>query len=393
MLLFFILILIFLYFYNMYYKHIGFSALLIFFISTVCLSLFSFECIYREIDYFLSDELYYINFALDKVPYHVDRFLWFFINDLILNHDISLNNFALKIINIPIAACLLIVLWLIFRDKRVFWIPIILPYFALIATKNIRDIPIFLFTALTSFLFHHPKPIYVVFGLISLTMLFLLRPFAAGVLFIILLIQISFFTIKPIYRFKISKKHLIKVFLIFIICLSILPITLPSFKTLTARYYDWYIYTTGEGRSMMERNRVQSDPLYASGSKTRDFLVAGIRYAVTPIPTSLIKRALEGGSSWGIVDDLIRVINQIGYYLMILFLIINAQYIHTVFLKLAPSGKAIIMSLLTYWPIYSWHLYGVTHQRLKLPLQIVVFLIAMGVLEYKKNYRMSFMKS
>lgn len=380
-----IVTIIFLFYYKKYYKETGPSPLLIFFIAAFFLSLYCFECIYRGIEFFLSDEVFYINTASEKLPSRPERFLWILINNLILNHDISFNGFALKIINIPIAACFLIVLWLIFRDKKIFLIPVILPYVAFIAIKNFRDIPILLFTALTILLFHHRKPACMVLGLISLAMLFLLRPFAAGITFIILLLQICFSTIKPIYKLKLSKLPLIKVFLIFIICLSILPVTAQTLKSTIVKQYNWFIHTTSEeGQRMMERIRVQSDPRYASGNRTRDFFIASIRYVATPMPTSLIGRAMEGGSDWGIVDDLIRIVNQFWYYLILIFLIINAPYIPTVFLKFTPAGKALILSMLTYWPIYSFHLYGVSHQRQKLPFQIAVFLIAMAVWENRK---------
>ena len=139
MLLFSTITVAFLFYYNKYYRETGHSPLLIFYVSIFLLSLFSFECSLRGIDFFVSDEIKYINAASNKLPSMPNRFLWYFINDLIINHDISLNGVALKLTNIPIAALLLIVLWRIFRDKRIFIIPIVLPYFAYIATKNIRD--------------------------------------------------------------------------------------------------------------------------------------------------------------------------------------------------------------------------------------------------------------
>jgi hypothetical protein len=389
-----IITIIFLFYYKKYYKKTGLSPLLIFFIATFFLSFFCLECIYRGTDFFFSDEVSYINAASDKLPSRPDRFLWYFINDLILNHDISLNGFALKVINIPFAAGFLLVLWYIFRHKKVFLIPVILPYFAFIATKNIRDIPIFLFTALTILLFHHRKPIYMVLSLISLGMLFLLRPFAAVIVFIISLLQICLLTIKSLKGLAISKRFSQKILILVVIVMIISPFAVTVVRHSIVSHYNYFIYTTfAEGYEMLIKNRVQNDPRYASGNKFRDFCVASVRYAVTPIPTSILGRLMKGGSEyWGLVDDLIRVVNQFGYYFMLVFLILNVRYIPAVFLKLTPAGKAFILSFLTYWPIYSYHLYGVTHQRLKLPLQIVVFLIAISVFEYKKSKSMNRIK-
>ncbi len=386
-----IITIIFLFYYKKYYKKTGSYPLLIFYVSLFLLSLFSLECYLRGIEFFVSDESKYINAALDHVSTDFNRFLWYFINDLIINYDISFNGFALKIINIPIAAGLLLLLWHIFKNKKVFLIPVVLPYFALIATKNLRDIPIFFFTTLTIFLFHHRKPIYIILSLVSLGMLFLLRPFAAAIVFIILLSQICLTTIKSLKSFKISQKILILI----IIGVIISPVIVPRVHNSIVKHYNWFNYTIlGSGYEIKSEKRVQGDPRYSSGNKVKDFCVASVRYAVTPIPTSILGRLLEGGTEmWGILDDLIRFLNQLGYYIMLVYLIKNARYFPKVFLELTPAGKAFILSLLPYWPIYSLHLFGVTHQRLKIPLQIVVFLIAMGVLEYKKMHNFVKMNS
>ena len=103
----------------------------------------------------------YIDIALGRIweaPSGLDRYLWILLNRLILNYDIYIDGIPLKLINIPFAALLIMVLWRIFKDKRIFLIPVILPYLAILSIKNLRDIPIFLLSALSVYLFHHPKP-------------------------------------------------------------------------------------------------------------------------------------------------------------------------------------------------------------------------------------------
>ena len=170
------------------------------------------------------------------------------------------------------------------------------------------------------------------------------------------------------------------------------PYVVPVVRHSIVKHYNWFIYTTfGEGYEMKVEKRVQNDPQYASGNRVKDFCVASVRYAVAPIPTSIFVRILEGGSeAWGVVDDIIRFLNQIGYYVLSGYLIINARNIWPAFHKMSVSGRAFILYLLTYWPIYSYHLYGKSHQRLKLPLQIAILLIAIGVSRYKINKRKSF---
>jgi len=386
-----ILTTIFLFYYKKYYKVTGSSPLLIFFISLFLLSFISLEYALRGTAFFISDELSYINIGLGKVawPSGTDRLLWFYINYLLLNYDVSFNGIALKLINIPIAACFLMALWFIFRDKKIFLIPVILPYFAVIATKNLRDIPIFLFTTLTILLFHHRKPIYMVLSLISLAMLYLLRPFAAGIVFIILVLQIFLLTIKPLKKLAISRRYSLKILILIIIAIIITPFAVPSVQYKIGGYYNYFIYTTFEkGQEQLIENRVQNDPRYASGNRVKDFLVASVRYAVTPRPTSLFGLLMAGGSRyWGAVDVLINIVNQIGYYVLSVYLIINARNAWYAFRQMSVMGRAVIVCLLTYWPIYSFHLYGITHQRLKLPMQISIFLIAMCVSKFKQNRR------
>jgi len=229
----------------------------------------------------------------------------------------------------------------------------------------------------------------MVLSLISLAMLYLLRPFAAGIVFIILVLQIFLLTIKPLKKLAISRRYSLKILILIIIAIIITPFAVPSVQYKIGGYYNYFIYTTFEkGQEQLIENRVQNDPRYASGNRVKDFLVASVRYAVTPRPTSLFGLLMAGGSRyWGAVDVLINIVNQIGYYVLSVYLIINARNAWYAFRQMSVMGRAVIVCLLTYWPIYSFHLYGITHQRLKLPMQISIFLIAMCVSKFKQNRR------
>lgn len=379
---------VFLFYYRKYYSEIGPFPLFIFYIALLFLSLFSLEFILSGLDFFESDEVSYLHIGSGIIewPSGPDRSLWFLTNYLLLNYDVSFNGIALKLINIPIAACFLMVLWFIFRDKKIFLLPIILPYFAIVATKNFRDIPILLFTALTVLLFHHPKLKLIILSLTSLAMLFLLRPFAAVIVFIILLFQMFFSTLKSFNGTTISKKYARKILILALISLTISPFVMSSIQTRIDQYYRWFIYTTFDvGREMLIQERVQGDPRYASGNRIRDFGVAGVRYAATPIPTSIFKRLLDGGTGeWGVIDDLIRFLNQVGFYFLTGYLIVNVRFILTAFRQMPTMGRGLVLCLLTNWPIYSFYLYGVGHQRNKIPFQIVFFLIAISISKHKQ---------
>ena len=193
-------------------------------------------------------------------------------------------------------------------------------------------------------------------------------------------------TIKPLKKLALSRRYSKKILILVIIALIITPFAVQTIQYKFGGYYNYFIYTTfDKGQEQLIENRVQNDPRYASGNRIKDFLVASVRYAVTPRPTSLFGLLMAGGSRyWGAVDVLINIVNQIGYYVLFGYLIINTRNVWSAFRQMSAMGRAVILCLLTYWPIYSFHLYGITHQRLKLPMQISIFLIAMGVSKFKK---------
>jgi len=363
-------------------KQTGLSPLLIFFIGGIFLVFFYFEHIIGGIPLFYSDEITYMS-AAKSVTQFSDRFLWYLINDFMLEYDLSFNGFMLKMINIPIAASTILVLWHIFKNKKIFLLPVVLPYFSFLATKNLRDIPILCLSFLSIFMFYSRKSSYVVVGCISLGMLFFLRPFAAGVITIIILLQIIYQVGKKLIKLKVYKKHIKKLVVLFIITLILIPLFGGNITMNIEKNLNRFIYFVIGGG---QEERAESRALhYTSGNKLKDFTVAGIRYIFTPIPTSIIIRAAVGESEWGLVDDLIRIFNQIIYYILLGYLIMNARYIPKIFTKMTYGQKAVILYLLSYWPIYSLYLYGVGHQRLKMPFQIAIFLIAILIKNYKKR--------
>ncbi len=298
-------------------KKIGLSPLLIFLISLSLLILFYFEHIISGLPLFYSDEIKYMDEAT-SVTLFSDRYLWYFINNLILQYDISFNGFMLKMINIPVAAGSLFVLWLIFKNKKIFLIPIILPYISFIATKNLRDIPILFLSFLSIYMFYRRKSLYFIIGFISSVLLFLLRPFAVVTIITIILLQMIYQIGKKIIKLKLYKAYIKKIAVLVIISLILVPIVGSFINITVEKNINRFLYIVfGEGQGISAEARVDSDPLYYSGNKFRDFIVSSIRYIFTPIPTSIIIRAISGGSEWGVVDDLIRIFHQIIYYVLL----------------------------------------------------------------------------
>ncbi len=379
------LTLVFIFFYLKEREKTGVTPLLIFFISLFCLTLFSLEYSIRVIDFFNSDEVGYINYNLNGLTNDPDRFLWYLINYLILNFDFSLNGLALKLINIPISALALIVLYYAFdKDKKVFFIPVFLPYFTYVATQNLRDPSILLFSILSIFLVYQKSIVMNIFGLCSLALLYLLRPFAAFIVLIIIGGQLLARFIKSLAGNSFKITVLKRSFVMLLLLVLLLPIILPAFQSKIDNYYDWFKYTTGEGQEQ-HINKVTSDYEYATGNRLVDFGLSSIRFVVTPFPHSIFLRFLQGGSEWGIADDFVRFLSQVGYYLLMGYLLLNYKFLFRVMRNFNRMQTTILGYLIMYWPIYSFHLYGGPHQRLKLPFQIVIFIMVICIARYKKQ--------
>lgn len=331
-----------------------------------------------NIDFFTSDEMHYYMVGSSGLPVLSDRFIYYLINYWIINHDIYLHGFSLKIINIVFYLGLIIVVYKIFdKNKYVFLLPFLLPYFAYLAIFNIRDTMILFFTALTIYFYFDKK--YVLLSIISIIILYLLRPFAAMLLLAIIILLYVFRSIGSVIKGKINIKAIV-VLVSMIVLLLIVSNTLIS-KIST--YQNWLEYTTGEG----EQQHIESVSGGSTfGNRGLDFIVSAVRYVTTPQPISLLKRLFQGGSNtWGITDDFVRLLNQISYFILLFFIIVNFKHIPIVFKVLKKSQAILIITLLSYWPIYSFHLYGITHQRLKIPFQIVVFLIFLIIINLKNR--------
>jgi len=382
MIIFTIIITIFLIYYIKYIKYTGLLPLLALFIGGIFLVLFYFEHIIGGIPLFYSDEILFMS-GTTSVTRFSEKYLWFLINDFMLKYDLSFNGFMLKMINIPVSAIALLVLWRIFKNKNIFLLPIALPYFSFIATKNLRDIPILCLSFFSIYMFYSRKSPYVILSCISLVILFFLRPFTACLITTIILLQIIYQIGKKLIKLKFYKNHIKKIVILFIITFILLPLFGGNIIMIIKHNLNKFIYyVIGEGHEELAELR---SPHYTSGNKLKDFIVAGIRYSFTPIPTSIIIRAAGGGSDWGFVDDLIRIYNQIIYYILLGYLIMNVRYITKIFTRMTYGQKAVILYLLSYWPIYSLYLYGVSHQRIKIPFQIAVFLIVFIIKNYKKR--------
>ncbi|MDH3614647.1 MAG: hypothetical protein OES10_15380 [Gammaproteobacteria bacterium] len=349
-------------------------------LAGIFLSLAGLEIISGSIDPLKSDELFYIETATStelSELFDKKRALWHGVNYWVLNVDIGLNGLALKVVNIPFYALLIYCLFRIFDRRKIVWLlPIFLPYSLWVSTFNLRDVPILLTTTLVAFLYAKPGA-QKYYAIVPLILLFMLRPFAAFVLGAIVGAVELMRLLRGVFKGIVSKRAVVGMAAGSVFAGLVIIVFWEPILEVSISYYRQFIFTTGEGR-VKHLDRIAS--AYKSQNILKDLVVSMVRYAATPIPTSMLERAMSGGSEmWGLVDDVVRLVHQTVYYGMIIYLVAHWQTAISVLRALRKEQTILVLTFLAYWPIYSFHLYGVTHQRSKLPLQIVVFLIVMLV--------------
>ena len=338
---------------------------------------------YAELGFFISDEIYYIDKASQGLLPWPDRYLWHLVNYIVVNFDIYLAGLPLKLINIPISIFSLLLLWKAFdKNFKVFYLPLFLPYYSFVAVFNFRDHLILFFTLFAVITFYSKGLKGLAGSFAAIIALFLLRPFIAVLIFIMLIGSVFLMGLSRLFHGGVNYKFcLVVVMTVAIVSVFYAPL-IHKFEG----YFIWYTYTTTVGSD--EHMQIVSGG-YATGNRMFDFGVSLVRYVATPLPTSIMFRLLEGGSAvWGWFDDVVRFFNQCGYYFLLIYLLINSKILFQA-LRVAGAMKNVILcSLMIYWPIYSFHLYGSTHQRLKIPFQLAIFLMFLLVRNRKRNCKL-----
>ncbi len=335
---------------------------------------------YTEVGFFKSDEIYYVDTAFNGLLPGPDRYLWHLINYFIVHVDIYLTGVPLKLINIPISVFTLLLLWKVFdKNYNVFYLPLFLPYYTFLSVFNLRDHLIILLSIAAVMAFFSSSLKGRLVFIATIIALFFLRSFSSAIIFIMLFVYIFFVWMGRLFHRRMNYNYFFVIAISIVIVLLFYPLIFDKFDV----YYKWYVHTATVGADD-HIQRVSGG--ISTGNRIVDFGISLVRYIVTPLPTSLISRLLQGGSPiWGWFDDVVRIFNQCGYYFLLLYLLINLKVLFRS-LKAAAAEKIVIFLLLmSYWPIYSFHLYGSTHQRLKIPFQIAIFLMFLLVRDQKKN--------
>lgn len=356
-------------------------------VAAVMLSLAGLEIVVSDIDFFKSDEVYYKETALNAGLIDLlgqARSTWFLVNYWVLKWDISLGGFALKLISIPLFLLLVYSLYKIFGRSPLIWLlPLCLPYTLWTATFNLRDMMIYGLTALTVLLAYNQRVLVAAASLFPLLLVFFLRPVAAAVIiFVIGLIEAIKF-VRELRTGRVSKARLAATSIVGILFAGALIALWPVIFKLLRSYLLAFLFALGDGREA--RFDRAGGEAFTSSSLIRDFGVALVRYSITPLPTSLLSRMAGGGSEvWGLVDDGIRFIHQTIYFGMTFYVIVFFRTALSIIKGFSSAQVALFLVFFSYWPLYSFYHFGVTHQRTKLALQILVFLGAVLVYERRR---------
>jgi hypothetical protein len=331
------------------------------------------EHLLGRVDYFISDERYYVDQALaptfswQSLASH--GFLWIAINRWMTSVDFGLGVHGLKVLNVPILLCFVVITHRIFsRDHRVLAIPFILPYTMWLALFNMRDLGILLAAAAAIYGLLAPPRIRLAFAVPGSLGLILLRP----EFFVVLVLACGVAALRNVRQAR--PAQIVRVAMI---VLLIAATTGPALLDRINRAIVWAEYSKVISYDTFADTRLAQ---YRTSSILLDGGVSLVRYVLTPFPHSLAGRLVRGGShEWGLVDDVVRLGSQIGYYACLVILLARLGRLRAVFRGLTSSQLAMLIFLLAYAPIYGIHLFGVSHQRLKIPFQIAVALLAIGV--------------
>lgn len=353
-------------------------------VGLLFLLLFGLESLFRGTGIFISDENFYLaegrNANLTALS---DRYLWVLINATILRFDWSAFGIPLKLVNLPLLALLVTLLWRIFEKERLVWsLPVVLPYVAYLATFNLRDTAILTATAGCVFFIDGRRQFQRLSFLFTLVALYLLRPPMALASLGVWLAVLAASGLRRVVRGRIPLKAAT------IVGGGLMVMTVlfagPALDRVQ-RYYAWYEYVMGEG--LTERaleGGLESEDV--SGSWRRRVVVGAGKYTLAPMPTSLLTRIVQGGSEqWGIVDDSVRLLHQLSYYAILAFLVVRWRYWKRAVKSLTRGKVMLLLALMLYLPVYSIYQFGGGHQRTKIPFQLAIFLFAIVVHRARKG--------
>lgn len=293
----------------------------------------------------------------EESPYKVgifpsERWLWYVINYLVYNDFLGI--VFIRLINVPIIALFFGSVAKLFKQKGLL-LYFALPYVFYLGTLNIRDLLILL--------------ILVKFAQSSGSLL--------TMFWIVVLSTLRSFLI-PLTGIKYFKRIRLKtvMFVVIIGCIGFY---------LSRDRISFLIegITSGFFQQRMLEADLPNELRNSVNSPVKFYFFAVLRYVFTPFPNSLLTRLLDGTAP--VIPELLRVLHQILYYVYLLYLLTNANYIRRVWMKLSYDLKSFLFILFMHAPIYAFYLFGGQHQRTKVPFQLAIFLFCVLIYDYRRS--------
>lgn len=340
---------IFLIFYFVNLKKIDFYLFFVFVSLILLLFHYVFSVIF-DYTFLYSDEQYYY-YSYDIVLTDKSRRLFAFINKL-YSEDI-LGLIFVKTFNIPVVASTIILLsqkMSLSPFKLLLWNP----YLFALAILNLRD-------ALILYI--------LVLGIVYIKNIIKLAAVSS-----VLLSLRPLSLIIPLGNFIVAKRRNL-----FIISACILILILIYGELSNYTYaIKWYFSEEGF-LSRLERTG-QSE--FYRGSVTKSYIYGVVRYIFTPIPFSLLRELFSGNvSGYGIVHDVLRILNQFLYYYILLIFFYNSLRIRDVIVRFWPFLILAGFFLL----VYGFYNLGGGHQRIKLPFQLILTAMSLYLTKQKNG--------
>lgn len=358
------------------------QVLFFYYLAIFIFTLKLFEYVFGQIDFFISDEIYYFEEATynffevnDK-----ERYLWLLLNYIFKNFDFF-GEFGIKLINIPIGLFALVAL------NRAYGINIspvsyvlFLPYLLVTFTFNLRDNLILLFSILL-FISLDKVSIKNIWAVLLLSIgLAFTRP-----LFILLILSIFLF-VKVMFSENNSsgKRSKGKLILLSAIFIGIGFFLIGQFlQEIVVKYYinlELMVNNNFE-------NKTDEIGYQLSGNIFKDLANSLFRFILAPLPHSLFKRLFEEITIWGITDEIVRIIHQSIYFFLLFYLIYNLKSFIVILKRMDHKRLMVTLFLLSQALIYSIYQLGGTHQRTKIPFQLAIFILCYLINNYKKELK------
>lgn len=336
---------------------------------------FLYEVYLGRVDFLISDGFKYYTYPENWII-DIDRAFWGYVNYFVKYFDIG-GDFFIKIINIPI---LLITLYL-FRDvfnriKSPFWFVLACPSLLYLSISNLRDVLIWLMAILTIKLYFKKTSLSVLLALLCAIALYTLRPFMLVTALVSIFAYEVFFDGGGVRVSRMSGM-VKKVGVLFAFALASM-IVYPTVKNKLDSYLYNGQWLLESGYANIAKDKGVGD-LVDSSNVPKALSFAVLRFIFTPQPDSIIRRWLKDDippNPYGLSSELLRLFNQIISYSIILYLLFNFKNAYSSLKKMDSTQRAVLTWCLVFLPIYAFVHFGGSHQRLKLPFQMMLFITA-----------------